>query len=193
MDIVVAIILGAVGSLIAAEVYANGSVIADAIIRRAVLRLPEHERSRFLEEWRADNDDFPGNGQKVFHSIGCFFGASAVAKALARPQARKGASENQKLNPPTVDQTDARGKNNGTIQVGKYVKFQLEIDEEIEKRIAEFTVLSKTNLTRAYMRQTLDYIRWATLHNRNEDTLQSRDEMLRELTHKIEELKKLKD
>lgn len=106
MDVVVALVLGAIGSLIAAEVYANGPAIAGALIRRAVAQLPEHEQSRFLEEWLADGADFPGSDQKVLHAIGCCFGANAVAKALARPRKNEGSSEDKLENASAVKRTD---------------------------------------------------------------------------------------
>jgi len=84
MDVVIAILLGAIGSLVAAELYANGPRIADALIRFAVSRLPEDEKARFLEEWRADNEDFVGAIGKVGHAIGCYLGASRVASIVQR-------------------------------------------------------------------------------------------------------------
>jgi hypothetical protein len=97
MDIVVAVLLGAIGSIVAAELYALGPAIADTFIRRAVARLPKHERARFLEEWQADNDDFPGSVQKVLHAIGCCIGAHAVAKILAKPKMGRQSSKSKKL------------------------------------------------------------------------------------------------
>jgi len=93
MDIVVAVALGAIGSIIAAELYAYGPAIAHALIRRAVARLTKHEQTRFLEEWLADNREFIGNGQKVLHAIGCCVGARAVAKVLAKPQITRQSSD----------------------------------------------------------------------------------------------------
>jgi len=86
MDVVTTILLGAIGSLIASEIYAHGSLIAEWIISHAVLRLPEDQQSRFREEWHADNRDFAGSIRKVAHAVGCILGAPSVAKALAKPR-----------------------------------------------------------------------------------------------------------
>jgi hypothetical protein len=77
-------LIGIGGSLIAAEVCANADRVAAFFIRRAIQRVPETERERRLEEWLAHLDDTPGAVRKLFHGLGCWFGAPAVARALAK-------------------------------------------------------------------------------------------------------------
>lgn len=96
MEYLIAIVLGAVGSLIAAEIWANGPALSEWLISRAVARLPEHERARFMEEWLANNSDFAGNIQKIVHAIKCWSGASSVARVLS--QLKKTADNSDKPN-----------------------------------------------------------------------------------------------
>lgn len=74
--------IGSIASnLIASELYDRAPSIAAWLIEHAVRRLPEHERDRYREEWLAHLDEYPGKLSHVWHSLGCFFGASAVARA----------------------------------------------------------------------------------------------------------------
>lgn len=77
MDLVTAI-LAIAGSIIAAVVLKLVSSEIEAwlpnltrfLIDQATKRLPEHEQERRLEEWLADNDDFPGKLAKLFRALG---------------------------------------------------------------------------------------------------------------------------
>lgn len=45
--------------------------LAHWIIERATARLPRNRRIRYLEEWLADNNCYPGRLAKLFHAMGC--------------------------------------------------------------------------------------------------------------------------
>jgi hypothetical protein len=55
MEYLIGIALGLIGSLIAAEICANGPALSEWLISKAVACLPEYERAQFSEEWLADN------------------------------------------------------------------------------------------------------------------------------------------
>jgi hypothetical protein len=60
MDVLVVIGLGAIGSLVAAEIIAYAPSIGHWLISRAALRLPEALREQLREEWLAHLDELPG-------------------------------------------------------------------------------------------------------------------------------------
>jgi hypothetical protein len=86
MDLILSIILGVIGSLIAAEVWANSPRIAHWLIDRAVRRLPDRAQERYREEWKAHANELPGSIAKLCHASSCWFRAYAVARALAEPK-----------------------------------------------------------------------------------------------------------
>lgn len=134
--IVGSFIVGIVGNVIASELYDSAPSLAHRLIEIAVGRLPEHDRARFREEWNAHIDECSSKLGKLWHAAGCLFGAHAVAKALARPQASKRTSGGQRVSPTTNKQTDDQNKS-AQIQFAK---------DELEhmKRIAELqTFLQK--------------------------------------------------
>jgi hypothetical protein len=95
VEYVIAILLGILGSLIAAELYASAPRLSIFLINRAVFRLPEQDRERRREEWLADLDDYCGNLRKLPHAAGCYFYA---APKLAR--ARVPATQSRKATAP---------------------------------------------------------------------------------------------
>jgi len=82
MESLISFLLGLGGSVASAEFEAWAPVISRRLIEWAVLRLPEDEQARRLEEWLAHLNDVPGNFGKLFHSIGCL---RAVGKLAAAP------------------------------------------------------------------------------------------------------------
>jgi hypothetical protein len=84
MEYVTGLFFGIVGSLVAAELYCWAPHIARKFIERAVQRLPESEQDRLREEWFAHLDECPGSLAKLWHSLGCFQGAAAIAATAPR-------------------------------------------------------------------------------------------------------------
>ncbi len=86
MEYVIALFLGALGSLLAAELYANAARLSSFLISKAALRLPEAKRDRYREEWHAHLDDCAGNLGKLWHALNCYlFAATGVAKTFITP------------------------------------------------------------------------------------------------------------
>jgi hypothetical protein len=77
------IILGAGGSLVAAELWAHADPLSRFFIRRATFHLPVEQRARREEEWLAHLDETPGAVRKLMHAIGCWAAAPAVGRAGA--------------------------------------------------------------------------------------------------------------
>jgi hypothetical protein len=75
--VVSAIIVG----IITAEVIAHAPSLARWLIRRSVLKLPEVDRERHLEEWLAHAEELPGNLTKIFHGMDCY---CRVARRIAQ-------------------------------------------------------------------------------------------------------------
>jgi hypothetical protein len=79
-------ILAAVGAilgsfllrLLGSEVQDWLPAIARWLIKRATRRLPTSVQQRHLEEWLADNNDYPGKLGKLLHALGCVLGASRI-------------------------------------------------------------------------------------------------------------------
>lgn len=84
MEYLISIVIGVVCSVIAAEVYAYAPLIAEYLLRRAATKIPEDQRDRYLAEWRAHAADLPGSLAKLYHGLGCLFGARAVARELRK-------------------------------------------------------------------------------------------------------------
>jgi|SRR5271156_3208240 len=90
MEYLIAILLGTIGSFIAAEIYVTAPKLALRLIDKAVLRLPEHERDRYREEWCAHLNDCPGSLGKLRHAPACYLvAASGVTRALAIPSRKQ--------------------------------------------------------------------------------------------------------
>jgi hypothetical protein len=81
------LLVGAAGSLIAAEVWVHADPASRWLIKRAVRRLPEDQQERRLEEWLAGLDEFPGAIRKLLHAFGCWTGAPAVGQAASLARA----------------------------------------------------------------------------------------------------------
>jgi hypothetical protein len=71
VDALSAIILGAIGSIIAAEIVALAPILARWIIAIAVRSMEAAQQERYREEWLADLEERPGNFAKIWHALGC--------------------------------------------------------------------------------------------------------------------------
>jgi hypothetical protein len=81
MAILISICLSIFIGIITAEIIAYAPSIARWLIKRAVLKLPEPERDRYLEEWLSHAQELPGNLTKVLHALSCAcVGARRIAK-----------------------------------------------------------------------------------------------------------------
>jgi len=90
MEYLVAILLGIIGSLIAAELYANAPRIADSLLEGAIARLPRHKQERYREEWHAHLNECVGNVGKLWHAANCYlFAARGIQRAFAVPAKRR--------------------------------------------------------------------------------------------------------
>ena len=72
------LLIGAAGSLIAAEAYVPAEPLARWIIKRAIARLPAEGRARRQEKWRADLNDMTGVIEKLFWALGCHWAATVT-------------------------------------------------------------------------------------------------------------------
>lgn len=84
MEYLIAVLLGTVGSLIAWEISLRYRRWCEAIIRSAVRRLPDDQRTIRQEEWLAALNDCIGLTSSFAHAIGCWVGAPAVGASLGR-------------------------------------------------------------------------------------------------------------
>lgn len=66
IGIVLAVIVAVMARLIADDIKAWIPRITDALIDRAVAKLPEDQRLRYAEEWRSHVNDVPGDLGKLF-------------------------------------------------------------------------------------------------------------------------------
>jgi hypothetical protein len=87
MEYVIGLLLGILGSLIAAEIFACGPVIARSLIGLAVRRLPEEDRNRFREEWLSHLQEMPGFFSMISHALGC--NRSKIRRELEMRRAQK--------------------------------------------------------------------------------------------------------
>jgi hypothetical protein len=85
LEYVTALLLGIVGSLVAWEISLRYRKWCEAIIRSAVFRLPEDQRTIREEEWLSALNDHIGLVSSFAHAIGCWIGAPAVAAGSKRP------------------------------------------------------------------------------------------------------------
>jgi lipopolysaccharide/colanic/teichoic acid biosynthesis glycosyltransferase len=88
MDPLVTILVASLGLLSAAlsrqlsdEFKAWAPSLAKHLIARAVRKLPEQQRARYLEEWSSDVDDTPGEIGKILKAFG--YGRAATSMAAA--------------------------------------------------------------------------------------------------------------
>jgi hypothetical protein len=91
MGYLIEILVGAAGSLVAAEVYIHAQPTARWLVRMAAARLPSNKRQRSQEEWLADLDDLPGAAQKLWWAAGCHWAATVTNARIwsLRRQERK--------------------------------------------------------------------------------------------------------
>jgi hypothetical protein len=71
VEYVIAVLLGVIGSLIAAEIYSRANQLSRWLITHASAQLPERTRDRFHEEWIAHLDECERGVSQIFHAIGC--------------------------------------------------------------------------------------------------------------------------
>jgi hypothetical protein len=113
MDLLTTIVLGIVGSLIAAELTARSGSLAEWLIRLAVKRLPESEQSRFHEEWQAHLAQCSSNLTKIWHSVGCYIGSIEVARIVERRSHAKAPekTQNDTISEVRIELADPKFKN----------------------------------------------------------------------------------
>lgn len=75
-DIIVAGVVGIVGSLIAAEIVAYSPRISRWLIARAVSKLSEADKARYSEEWLAHANEMPGSMARLKHALACWLQAA---------------------------------------------------------------------------------------------------------------------
>jgi hypothetical protein len=72
------LVVGAVASLLAAEVYVYADPVARWIVGKAAKRLLADDRDRRHEEWLADLNDMPGAVGKLLWALGCHWAATVT-------------------------------------------------------------------------------------------------------------------
>jgi hypothetical protein len=82
MEYLTALILGALGSLLACELYFWAPAIARAIARSAASRLPPPEAERYAEEWLGLLEEVPGHCWRLVHAIGFHWAALRISSDL---------------------------------------------------------------------------------------------------------------
>lgn len=85
MEILIALAVGIVGSLVAAEIYAHANGIGHWLIAMAVRQLPEAARAEYSEAWLSHLDELPGCVRKIWHAADCLLRA---APGVRRERAR---------------------------------------------------------------------------------------------------------
>lgn len=85
--LVVTVVAGVAGNLIASELYDQCPRLAKRLLDDAVSKLPYDQQARYREEWSAHLEECVGKMGKLWHAAGCLFSARALAKALRRPAA----------------------------------------------------------------------------------------------------------
>jgi hypothetical protein len=75
LNILIVLILGAAGSLLADEVKSRSGRWAQRITRVAARLLPPSDKSRFLEEWPADINEISGPIPKLLRACGLMIAA----------------------------------------------------------------------------------------------------------------------
>lgn len=78
------VVVGVLGSLLAAEVVAYAPGITRWLVSRAVRKLPEKDQARFSEEWLAHADYLPGSISKLRHGLGCYLRAARSINRLRK-------------------------------------------------------------------------------------------------------------
>ena len=86
--VVLAIVVSALGRLAADDLKAWSPKLVDWLIQTAVTRLPEDQRERLDEEWRSHVNDVPGEFAKVYVAAGCIFAARTLAPKSRSLKAR---------------------------------------------------------------------------------------------------------
>jgi len=78
LTIAVGFIIAVASKLVADEVKAWLPTICNRLISIAALRLPEKERARYGEEWRADVAAYPGELTRLIRAAGFILAASRI-------------------------------------------------------------------------------------------------------------------
>ncbi len=91
MEPLITILLGVIGSLLAAEIWANAPRLGRWFIKRAIHLLPASKRDHYHEEWLSHLEEFPGAIAKLRHALGCYFRAAGelAAREKLTPEAEK--------------------------------------------------------------------------------------------------------
>jgi hypothetical protein len=75
-----AIVGGFLLKLIGSEIQDWLPFVSRWLIDYATARLPPDERARRLEEWLADNNDYPGRATKMLHAVGCLMASYRMTR-----------------------------------------------------------------------------------------------------------------
>jgi lipopolysaccharide/colanic/teichoic acid biosynthesis glycosyltransferase len=86
MDSLWAVIIGVLGSLVAAEVYLWLPSLANRLLRYNAAKLPSEISPRLLEEWQAVLTDIPGNLSKFFFALDLFRGRPRMIHEFYFPE-----------------------------------------------------------------------------------------------------------
>lgn len=84
MEFLTNFLLGLIGNLLASDLDKIAPIVAKRVIDSAVRRLPETERERYAEEWRAHLDECHGSIWKISHAVGCYFGTAGMIAAMPK-------------------------------------------------------------------------------------------------------------
>jgi hypothetical protein len=71
MGYVIDILLGAAGSLVAAELWSQAEPVARWLIQKAVKCMPAEQQERCAVEWLSDLHEMPGALLKLLWALGC--------------------------------------------------------------------------------------------------------------------------
>jgi hypothetical protein len=88
MGYLIDILIGAGSRVVAGELSAHVEPFARWVINKGVDHLPVEVRDRFREEWLAHLDETPGTLRKLWHVMGCRWGAIKVGDVLRQQKKR---------------------------------------------------------------------------------------------------------
>jgi hypothetical protein len=86
MTMIVTVLLGAIGSIVAAELLDVCPWLTQKLLRRAANRLPATHRERYVDEWQAELDYMNTRAGKLFRllwAIGVCASSSSLAREIA--------------------------------------------------------------------------------------------------------------
>jgi hypothetical protein len=129
MDIITALLAasclfgGLLAKLFLGEVQDWLPTVARYVVRRAASRVPEQYRQRYLEEWYADLNAFPGRLSKLIRALGCLLGTQNLRKELSARSVR------ERSTLPSIQSTDEEWQVIDSVTLQKLAK-ELELPDE---------------------------------------------------------------